>query len=148
MPEPRPDAGQQFVDPEGLLHIVVRAQVERPDLHGFRIPRRQHQHGRRAPRADGLQQGQAVEVGQPQVQHHQVGRIVGEPAQALRAGPGRDGPIAGGLEGRHQGDVEAGVVLDDQDGGRRGLVGLPTGALAKEGHCTARGRLRRTRAPL
>jgi hypothetical protein len=67
------DAGLEFVQIVGLEHIVVGPRIEAADaiLHG--IARGGHEYGRTVmPRAGATQHLQSVELGQAQIEQHEV----------------------------------------------------------------------------
>ena len=64
--------GQQFLHAERLGHVVVRAGVQRLDLVGAVGPAGQHDDRGLGPAAQPLDDLDAVQVGQAQVEEHQV----------------------------------------------------------------------------
>jgi hypothetical protein len=72
-PEQRAHAGDQFARGERLGDVVVGADRE-PDEHvGLLRPGREHQHGHRPVTLQAAADLEAVESGQHQVEHHEVG---------------------------------------------------------------------------
>jgi hypothetical protein len=67
------DAGEELLDAEGLGHVVVGAEVERPHLVGLRASGRQHDdpHGRAL--AQLTAQLEAVDARQHEVEQHGIG---------------------------------------------------------------------------
>ena len=72
VPQGRPQSGEQFVDAERLGDIIVRATIQRFDLHVLRVARRQHDDGGLAPFPDVADQVQAVAVGKAKIEHDDV----------------------------------------------------------------------------
>ena len=69
----RPDAGQEFVDAERFGDVVVGAGVERVDLVAAVRPAGQHDDRDGCPGAQLADDLDAVDVGQAEVEHDQVG---------------------------------------------------------------------------
>src|SRR5262249_25495078 len=72
MPERNPDAGEQLAHAEGLGEVVVGACIQRGDLVSFREAGGQHHHRDGGPLAQPPDDLDAVDVGQPEVEDHQV----------------------------------------------------------------------------
>nr|BFE73853.1 hypothetical protein GCM10020092_071540 [Actinoplanes digitatis] len=71
----RPDPGVQLRGRERLDHVVVGARVQHPDDLLLVVPRGRHDHRHRAHRPQHPQQLAAVEVGQAEVEHDQIGAL-------------------------------------------------------------------------
>ena len=82
----RADARQQLARREGLGQVVVGALVQRLDLVGLVGAHRQDEDRRRHPGAQLAADLDAAAVGQRQIEHHEVGRLVDGRAAAP---PGR-----------------------------------------------------------
>ena len=67
--------GQELVHPERLRHVVVGAGVERGNLVGFAVAHRQHDDRHRAPPAQATDHVDAVDAGEAEVEHHDVGMM-------------------------------------------------------------------------
>ena len=72
------DAREELLDVERLGHVVVGAGVERGDLVGLAVARGQHHDRNVAERAHPAQHLDAVDVGEPEVEQHDVGPAVGD----------------------------------------------------------------------
>ena len=114
----RADAGHHFVRAERLGDVVVGAELEPDDAIGFLGLRRQHDDRDRrgvGVGPDRAAQLQAVEPGQHQVEHHQVGRV----ALDLRhdVAPGRDQrrQEAGLAQVVLEQAADIGIVFGDED---------------------------------
>ncbi len=133
--------GEEFADPERLLHVVVGAQVERSDLFDLAVACREHQHRAGVEGAGGGEQLLAVHVRQAEVEHHRVGRGAGDLAQAVGARVGAQRLETGGGQRRREEPVHLRLVVDDQDAG-------PVGAHSSQcGVGFSFGRLIRIRVP-
>ena len=84
-PHGRAHPGQQLVHLERLGDVVVRAGVERLDLLVAGRPRGQHDDRHRVPSADAVQDLDAVEVGQSEVEDDDVGMEAGDAVEGARA---------------------------------------------------------------
>ena len=85
-PDRGPHAGEQLLHSERLGDVVVRSRVERLDLVGAVGSPGQHDDGRLGPAAQALDHLHAFQVGQAEVEDHQVGRVPG--GHLERLGPG------------------------------------------------------------
>jgi hypothetical protein len=81
-PQDGPDAGQQLLQVERLGHVVVAAEPESVDLVGPGVAGGQEEYRHRAgppagpgQAAQAAQDLEAVQVGQHDVEQHQVGRL-------------------------------------------------------------------------
>jgi hypothetical protein len=86
-PDRGPHPGQQFLDPERLGHVVIGAGVERLHLVHAVGPAGQHDDRGLGPAAQPLDHLHPVQVGQAEIEDHQVGRI--PPGHLQRLDPGR-----------------------------------------------------------
>jgi hypothetical protein len=102
--------GQQLGQPDRFDQVVVRAEAQAAHDGTLVAVRGQHQHRQVGDLAELAQHLQAVDVGQAQVEQHQVGVVVA--GQGVRAAldPGR--PVAGRGQRLDQGLADAVVVLD------------------------------------
>ncbi len=82
------DPGQQLFGTERLGDVVVGAEVERLHLVGLVAARREHddRHLRGPP--DAPADLGAFEIGQAEVEHDEIGRMIGGQPQRLGAGAG------------------------------------------------------------
>ncbi len=110
----RAGASEQLLHAEGLRDVVVGPGVERRDLVGLRLAHREHDHRHVAERADAPDHLGAVEVGQPEVEQHEVGRLLGGAHDALLARADRGDLVAVGLEARAQRPPDLRLVVDHQ----------------------------------
>ena len=94
--------------------------------------------GQPAPaRAAGASTSTPGEVGQAEVEHHEVGVVLAAaPARAVRPSAGDQHLVALGAQRRSRGSAQGGVVLDQQDPHRR-----PAGRSTHHGQPAARGLL-------
>src|SRR5581483_7180499 len=115
-PEVDADAGDQLVERERLREVVVRAEVEAPQLRRQVGARREHEHREVRPLAPELgEQPHPVEPRQQQVEDDELVRL-GEPeAQTGRAVLDAVDRKALGLEPQSQELEDPRFVLDDQD---------------------------------
>ena len=89
------DAGQQLGRAEGLGEIVVGAVIEGGDFLRFLIAGGDDDDRRGEPRAKLLENFLAVDVGEAEVEDHEVGRALLGEQQPLLAGVGLGKSIAG-----------------------------------------------------
>ena len=112
-------AGVQLGHPERLGQVVVGATLQRLDLGCLFAARRKHDDAGGGFATDVTQHGQAVEVGQAQVQQHEVRLPVAPTPQGLLGVAGLDDPIAMADQVAGHLGAQRAVVLDQQDGRRR-----------------------------
>ena len=87
VPQGDADARQQLAGGEGLGQIVVRAEIEHRHLFLVLIARGDDDDRHLRPRPQAADDLRAVEVGQTQIQQHQVDGLRGQKAQGfLRCG--------------------------------------------------------------
>jgi len=109
--EHRPDAGHQLAEPERLHHVIVGAKLQQQHPVDLFAPGRYHDDRHSGTAAQATAHLPSVQIGQPQVQQHQVGcgcsqgigtvgHQVHVEALALQAGAQRL--------------TNGGIVLDDQ----------------------------------
>ena len=110
------EPGQQLDPAEGLGQVVVGPGVEPPHLVPLGPERGQHEDGHVAHVPDPLEDLPAVEVGQPDVEDHDVGVALVELADAVPALDGLRDREALPLEQGPQELADVGLVLDDQHG--------------------------------
>ena len=131
----RADASEELGETEWLRHVVDRTGVEADDDVDLFLPRGEHQDregvvGRAHLPADF----EAIDVGQPEVEEHEV-RVEGKCHRVrARRGPRRDVAV----RGERAGEVgrDALVVLDDEDPLSHQRDARPRGgrALLRSGH--------------
>ena len=113
--EGHPQPGQQLVHREGLGQIVIRPGVQRRHLVPVIGPGRYHDDGHIAPGADLLDDLDAVDIGQTQVQQHHV-RTVGQGVHdCLRAVFGPVELVVLRLQCRGDQIAHGGVILHKQN---------------------------------
>ena len=86
----RPDPGVQLLGAERLDDVVVRAGVERGDRGRVVVAGGGDDHRDRAHRPEHPQQLDAVDVGQPEVEHDEVRRVVEHPSASPGIPAGSD----------------------------------------------------------
>jgi signal transduction histidine kinase len=117
-PQVRAQPGQQLGQPERLGQVVVGAGVQGDDHVQFPGPGGQHDdHRIRRRRAQAAAQRDSVDIGQAQVEEHQVWRLGRRRGHARRAVAGEPGsvPVAG--ESLDELGANGLIVLDDQNPG-------------------------------
>ena len=87
-PQRRADAREQLLGVERLGHVVVGAGVERGDLVLLSVARGEHDHGHVAERPHPPQHFDPVEVGEAEVEQHDVGSPIGDEHERFLAGRG------------------------------------------------------------
>lgn len=107
--------GGQLGDAEGLGDVVVGATVQRLHLLGLAGADREHDHRHRRQLADPAQHLLAVDVGQAEVEDHQVGPVLHHPLQPLGAAGRLDRGIAVGGQADLEEAADLRLVVDDQD---------------------------------
>jgi soluble P-type ATPase len=111
-----PHPGEQLPDGERLGHVVVRAEVERLDLHGILALRGQHDdRQRRVEHAHAPDHLEAVDAGQAEVEQHEIeGAVRDARERVLAAEDGRHRVVLG-FERDAQGAQHDRLVVDEQD---------------------------------
>ncbi len=102
-PQDRADSRLEFAHGEGFGHVVVRAPVERLDLSVLGPGRREDDDRHVTPLADPLGDDESVHVGQPNVEHHDVGGLDGDLGDAVLAVDRGEHLMATSLESESQG---------------------------------------------
>ena len=116
----RLDAADQLADAERLDEVVIGAHLE-PDHLVDLVRARGEEEDRRARLAPQLAEHlEAVDPGQPDVEHHEVGRRVGEVGEGVLAGRLDGHRVALALEGHLDAARDGGLVLHDHDGAGHG----------------------------
>src|SRR5690606_35737059 len=113
---PQPDPGEQLLEPERLGHVVVGAALQAGDGVVDRGARGEDDHGQcRAALPEPAQHGEAVDVGQPDVEHEELEVPAQRQDQRLLAGRHRGGGVPGGTQplGDERGDPR--LVLGDEN---------------------------------
>ena len=82
MAQRRAHARHQLADAERLVDEIVGAEIERLDLLGFAVARRQHDDRHVRPFAHAPDHVLAVAVRQPEIEHDDVGRVRGDALQS------------------------------------------------------------------
>ena len=87
-PQGRAQARQQLLGAERLGHVVVGAEIERLHLVGLRVARREHddRHGR--PAADDAAHLDARHIRQPEIEEHEIGRVLAHLMESVCAARG------------------------------------------------------------
>ena len=88
MAQRRAHPRHQLADVERLVDVVVGAEIERLDLLGFALARRQHDDRHIGPFARAADHVLAVAVGQAEIEQHDVGRFGGDALDRLGDGAG------------------------------------------------------------
>ena len=118
-PRDGPDPRHELAQAERLDEVVVGSELEADDAVDLLAARRDDDDRHVAARPQLTADGEAVDVRQPEVEQHEVGRLCGE---GIR--PGRDAddvePLAPQALGERHGDRI--VVLDEQDVHHRRIV--------------------------
>ena len=109
------DAGEQLLGVERLRDVVVGAGVERAHLLRLLVAGGQHDHGHVAERAQAAQHVEPVEVGEAEVEDHDVGAAVGGDHDRRLAGRGLEHLEVAAAQRRAQRAPERGVVFDEED---------------------------------
>lgn len=117
-----PQPGQQLVHAEGLGDVVVGTRVQRLDLLVGGVPGGEHDDRHPGPAAQPLDHVDAVEVGQAQVEHHDVGVAGGGELEGGGTVVGRVDLVLAGLEVDHQGAHDLRFVVDHEHPGHRGCL--------------------------
>jgi hypothetical protein len=111
------DPGVQLIHGERLGEVVVGARLETVDLVAFVAARREDDDGRRGLAPNAPDHIDAIEIGQAQVEQHQV-RSVGVPeAHRFVSRGGGEDFVSAAAEVLGQGLSSAGFVLDEQQRG-------------------------------
>ena len=110
-PQGDPKPGQQLLHGEGLGEIVIGAGVQGGDLVAVLAAGGDDNDGQIAPGADFLNEGDAVHIGQAQVQQDHVGAVGQGVHQSARAGFRPVEEIVLGLQGGGDEVADSGVVL-------------------------------------
>ena len=115
-PQHRLDPRDELARAERFRHVVVCAQLQAEHTVDLLVARREHDHRRLGAGADLSADLEAVDAGEPDVEHHEAERVPLELHQAILAAAHPHHPVAVALQvGAHQvADVE--VVFDDEDG--------------------------------
>ena len=127
--QPRLDAGEEFLGPEGLGHVVVGAEGEGADLRGRLVAGGENEDRGLRGLAIDLEDVEAVRAGEHEVEHHQVVLLrVGVEGGVAVLDPGHLEAVA--LQVGDDLVPEVLVVFDEEDsrahGGWRGQCRLRT----------------------
>ena len=115
MPQRHPYPGQQFGYAERFGQIVVGARVQRLHLVGFLPARREDHHRHLRPLPHPGQNGQAVGVGQSQVQQDEIGGMAQDHRHPVSRGPSFGHLVPFVLESGPQEPPHGNVVFNDED---------------------------------
>ena len=121
-PQQRGDARHQLTHAERLGEVVVGAALEAEDLVGLGVARRQHQDRRAAVHGAGADRpadGDAVEIGQHQVEQNQIEALGVGARQGVPAVVDLLDRVAAERQVEPQQFADGRVVLDDQHATRR-----------------------------
>ena len=116
-PQPRPDPGDQLGEPKRFGDVVVRSRIESDDH--VDLLRTGGEHDDRQCGTFGAHLAadvESVEVGQRQVEQHEVGCVVFEPLERGEAGVDVDDIEPFGAQHAQQRLADAGVVFDEEQG--------------------------------
>ncbi|BCB88405.1 hypothetical protein Psuf_057180 [Phytohabitans suffuscus] len=102
---------------ERLDHVVVGARVEAADDLGLVVAGGGDDDGHRADAAQHPQQLQAVEVGQAEVEHHEVGPLLERGLQPVHRGVRGGHRVPAFAQRPDQRGADGEVVLDEQQAG-------------------------------
>ncbi len=122
-------AGEQLLALERLDEVVVGARVQALDARVDGVARGEHEDRHVVGRAQPAGDLDAVELGQPEVEDHEVGVVGGRLAQRRLAVAGDAHLVAVQAQRALERLGDLVVVLDDEH----------AGVTAGRGHCTARG---------
>ena len=87
MAQRRAQACHELADAERLVDEVIGAEIERLDLLRLAVARGKDDNGNVRPLPHLLDEILAIAIGQPQVEHDDVGRLAGDALQGLGEGP-------------------------------------------------------------
>ena len=121
-PQQRSDAGVDLLGRERLHDVLVGAGVEQPDDLPLVVARGADDHGDVAHRSQHLQEVAAVDVGEAEVEDHDVGRLVDDRLQRGQSERRLGDPVAARGERVDERDPDAIVVLDDEHLGHAARV--------------------------
>jgi hypothetical protein len=106
----------ELTEPERLHHVVVGADLQEPDAVELVLARGDDDDRDVAPGADAAADLAAVEIGETEIQQHEVSRFGGVHGLSPAANPGRREPFE--LEALDEGDADGVVVFDHEHRGR------------------------------
>src|SRR5438132_2353058 len=72
-PEHRTDPGDELLRAEGLGEVVVRAELQADELVGLLAAAREHDDGDRRLATDRAGDVEAIDLGKPEIEHHEIG---------------------------------------------------------------------------
>ena len=111
----RAQSGEEFLHSEGFGDVVVGAGIERAYLCPFFVAGRQNDHRRSTPSAQSLDHCNAVEVGQAQVQDHDIRWRRAGGGQSRRTGRRRDHLVTSCGERDLQGTEQLSIIIDGEN---------------------------------
>jgi hypothetical protein len=113
-PDRRPHPGQQFLHAERLRDIVIGAGVERFHLVHAVGPAGQHDDRGLGPAAQALDHLHPVQVGQAEIEDHQVGRVAAGHLECLGSGRRDMHVVVPHPQVDPQGPQDLRFIVDDQ----------------------------------
>jgi hypothetical protein len=114
----RPNSRLKLGGAERLRDIIVGTDVQEPDLLIVGMPGRENDDRRRAPTAHFAADVCAGHVGQPEIEHDEVGPRGSGEINALSARRSLDDAPAVDVHGVADDTTDLWFVIDDEDGGR------------------------------
>ena len=114
-PQCGPQAREQFTHPERFGDVVIGARVQRGDLVAFGFARRQDHDRHFGPAPQPFDDLEPRDVGEPEVEHDEIGPVPGGELQRDLAGPGRVDRVAARLQVRHERAQDLWFVVDDEE---------------------------------
>ena len=136
-----PEASEELVHPERLRHVVVGAGIERRDLRGLGVTGGEHHDRNRAPAAQALDHLDAVDAGQAEVEHDDIGMVPSREVERLFSGLGQVDVVATRPEVDAERPTDRRLVVDHEHAARLDQVLRGTERLVRHGH------LRQPRSP-
>ena len=115
VPQGDADARQQLACGEGLGQVVVRAEIEHRHLFLVLIARGDDDHRHFRPRPQAADDLRAVEVGQAQIQQHQVDGLCGQQAHGLLRRRRRAADVGFRFQRKADEIANLCVILDHED---------------------------------
>ena len=122
----RAHARHQLADVERLVDVIVGAEIERLDLLGLALARRQHDDRQVGPFARAADHVLAVAVGQAEIEQHDIGRFGGDALDAFGDRAGARHLVVVGFERRLEKAQDRRLVVDHQHAGFGAHAGAPS----------------------
>ena len=115
-PEEGLDPAQELPQPEGLGHVVVRAELQADDLVDLVVAGREHEHrGLGAGSAEAAEDLEAIDARQADIEDDEIGRLAHGDLEAFLARTGQGDGVALLLEGVLDAARNGVLVFDDED---------------------------------